>query len=292
MKTQGYIISGSSAHDRHANGMSIIYKLSDGTLFVYDGGNISVKDLLRKTLHDLSDGAPVISAWMITHPHGDHYGALKLLLEEGLGDIKINEFWFNWSEGAGPNLEEAIFAVHCPDVPVRKLSYGERIQLADVDIEVICTPDVLLEYAPDAYTVADGSNNATVVTMLTIGGKRVLMSGDAGPIAWNFMMENKDKHSLKCDYIQIPHHGVHNSGTDEAYAEMEATHLVIPAGLSLAKHFTLETNKNVAAQASWRLYKKLGVDMSYETETDGKTYWFAGTYDAENTEDVKLFIEA
>ena len=117
------------------------------------------------------------------------------------------------------------------------------------------------------------------------------MSGDAGPVAWGFMMQNRDKYPLKCDYLQIPHHGVHNSGTDEAYAEIDPKHIVIPAGLSLAKQFTLETNKNVAAQASYRLYKRMGVDMTYSTETDGKTYWFAGVYGDENSQYVKKFLE-
>ena len=185
-----------------------------------------------------------------------------------------------------------VFAQYCPNVPVRELSYGERFKIADVDVEVICTPDVLLEYDPNAYKVTDGSNNASIVTILTIGGKRILMSGDAGPIAWSFMMEHKDDHPITCDYLQIPHHGVHNSGTDEAYAEIAPKYLVIPAGLSLAKQFTLETNKNVSAQSSFRLYKRNGIDMTYETETDGKTYWFAGVCGLEGTENVKLFFEA
>ena len=291
MKTKGYLLSGSSIHDTYANGMSAIYHLSDGTFLVYDGGCPSVHPLLRKTLHELADGKPVVSAWMITHAHGDHYGALKKMLIDGIGDIEVKEFWFNWSEGTGENMNN-IFKQYCPDIPTRELSYGEKFKLADVDVEVICTPDVLLDYDPNAYTVTDGSNNASIVTMLTIGGKKILMSGDAGPIAWNFMMEHKDEHSIKCDYLQIPHHGVHNSGTDEAYAEIDPKYLVIPAGLSLAKQFTLETNKNVSAQSSFRLYKRHGIDMTYSTDTDGKTYWFAGVYEAENTKDVKLFFEA
>ena len=39
MKTKGYLLSGSSVTDTYANGMSVIFHLSDGTFLVYDGGN-------------------------------------------------------------------------------------------------------------------------------------------------------------------------------------------------------------------------------------------------------------
>lgn len=289
--TKGYILSGSSVNDRYANGMSILYHLKDGSFLVYDGGNSSVGELLYKTLKDLSGGEVKVAAWVMTHAHGDHFGALHYMLDHGLTDIEIKEIWFNKADGIGEKLL-AKWAECLPNTPVRSFTLGEKATVDEVEVEVICTPDKLLEYDPNAFTVTDGSNNAGIVTMLTIAGKTILMSGDIGPIGWNYMMEHKDEHPIKCDYLQISHHGVHNSGTDEAYAEIDAKYLVIPAGLSLAKEFTLETNKNVSAQASFRAYKKHGIDMTYSTETDGKTYWFAGVYGNPDSVDVKCFFEA
>jgi len=40
----------------------------------------------------------------------------------------------------------------------------------------------------------------------------------------------------------------------------------------------------------YRLDKRMGVDMTYETETDGKTYWFAGVYGQEGSQYVKCFF--
>ncbi len=291
MSTKGYILSGSSTKDYYANGMSILYHLNDGSFLVYDGGNGSCGELLYKTLKELSGGEVKISAWVITHAHGDHFGALNTMIDNGLTDIEIKEFWFNPADELGKKLVEK-WAVSFPNTPVRSFALGDKATVGEVEAQVICTPDKLLEYDPNAFTVTDGSNNAGIVTMLTIAGKKILMSGDIGPIGWSYMVENKDKYPIKCDYLQVSHHGVHNSGTDEAYAEVDAKYLVIPAGLSLAKQFTLETNKNVSAQASFRAYKKHGIDMTYETETDGKTYWFAGVYGNPDSIDVKCFFEA
>lgn len=289
-KTKGYILAASSVNDRHANGLSIIYQLKDGSFMVYDGGCPSVGELLYKTLKELSGGDVCVSTWVMTHAHGDHFGALNYMLQNGLTDITVKEIWFNPADGIGESLIKK-WAEYLPDTPVRSFKLGEKAKVGEIDVQVICTPDKLLEYDPNAFAVTDGSNNAGIVTKLTIGTKTVLMSGDIGPIGWNYMMEHKAEYPLKSDYLQIPHHGVHNSGTDEAYAEVDPEYLVIPAGLSLAKEFTKETNKNVSAQSSFRLYKKHGVDMSYETETDGKTYWFAGVYGNPDSQCVKCFLE-
>lgn len=290
-KTKGYILSGASVDDRYANGMSILFHLKDGSFLVYDGGNSSCGELLYKTLKELSGGDVKVSAWVITHAHCDHFGALYYMLDHGLTDIEIKEIWFNNADELGGKLLKK-WADCLPNTLVRSFSLGEKASVGEVDMQVICTPDKLLEYDPNAFIVTDGGNNAGIVTMLTIAGKKILMSGDIGPIGWNYMVENKEKYPIKCDYLQVSHHGVHNSGTDEAYAEIDAKYLLIPAGLSLAKEFTLETNKNVSAQASWREYKKHGVDMTYSTETDGKTYWFAGVYGNPDSIDVKCFFEA
>ena len=92
MSTKGYIHSGSSTKYYYANGMSILYHLNDGSFLVYDGGNGSCGELLYKTLKELSGGDVKISAWVITHAHGDHFGALNTMIDNGLTDIEITAF--------------------------------------------------------------------------------------------------------------------------------------------------------------------------------------------------------
>ena len=78
---QGFILSGSSPADTYGNGMSIVYRLSDGSLFIFDGGSGNVKYMLYKCLKDLSGGGKIkVAAWVMTHSHWDHYGAVYDLL--------------------------------------------------------------------------------------------------------------------------------------------------------------------------------------------------------------------
>ena len=96
---QGFLLSASTPSDTFGNGMSIIYRLSDGSLFVFDGGGGYVRYMLYKCLKDLSGGGKIkVAAWVMTHAHGDHFYAMKGLLE-GVHkyDFEIQEFWYNRS---------------------------------------------------------------------------------------------------------------------------------------------------------------------------------------------------
>ena len=51
---QGFLLSASTPSDTYGNGMSIVYRLSDGSLFVFDSGSSTVKYMLyisKEPLH-------------------------------------------------------------------------------------------------------------------------------------------------------------------------------------------------------------------------------------------------
>ncbi|MBR0449837.1 MAG: MBL fold metallo-hydrolase, partial [Clostridia bacterium] len=123
---QGFLLSGSTPSDTYGNGMSVVYRLSDGSLFIFDGGSGYVRYLLYKCLKDLSGGGKIrVAAWVMTHSHGDHFGAMKPLLEGAYkNDFEIQEFWFNRSNnttdgnGDGVALEKLFNKVAVGDTKV------------------------------------------------------------------------------------------------------------------------------------------------------------------------------
>ena len=97
---KGYVLSASTPADRYGNGMFLVYKLSDGRLFVFDGGNGSVKDFMISALQDIAGTQKVkVAAWVMTHDHGDHYGALIEYYYANAATINqvldVEEFWMN-----------------------------------------------------------------------------------------------------------------------------------------------------------------------------------------------------
>ena len=284
----GYILSASTPKDTYGNGMFLVYKLSDGRLLVYDGGNGSVKNFCIQALQEIAGTKKVkVAAWVMTHDHGDHYGAL-IDYYYGNGStinqvLDIQEFWMNPMNNEGYNVQNHLKNAF-PNAKFRRLTYGEEITLDKIKINVICVPEVI---------PADSRNDVntnSLVMMLTIGGRKILMTGDANEPAWDFMVKQQSKgakYSLKCDYLQVPHHGVHAAGTAAGYEAAGARFLVIPSTIDLANKLTTTSN----ARPSYDLYKKHGINIgSLSQETDNSTYWFAGCYGKSGTQDIKCFF--
>ena len=285
---KGYILSASAPSDTYGNGMSFVYKLTDGRLFVFDGGNSSVKGFLIDALRDISGtDKPKVAAWVMTHDHGDHYGALINAYydnAEGIKDqLEVEEFWMNPMNSEGYGMQENLKKAF-PDANMRRLTYGEEITLDEIKITVLCTPDVIPQ------DPRNDVNTYSLVTMLNIGAQKILMTGDANEPAWDFMVAQQskgEKYSLKCDFLQVPHHGVHEAGTAEGYAAANARYLLIPSTIALANSLTTESN----AKPSYDLYKKHGINVgSLKYETNGTTYWFAGCYGRSGTQNIKTFF--
>jgi beta-lactamase superfamily II metal-dependent hydrolase len=285
---KGYLLSASTPADTYGNGMFLVYKLSDGRLLVYDGGNGSVKNFMLEALQEIAGTKKVkVAAWVMTHDHGDHYGALIEYYYANAATIKdvleVEGFWMNPMNSEGYGVQNHLKTAF-PNAKMRRLTYGEEINLDKIKINVICTPEVI---PPDSR---NDVNTNSLVMMLTIGGKKILMTGDANEPAWEFMIKQQSKgskYSLKCDYLQVPHHGVHAAGTAEGYAAAAAKALVIPSTVDLANKLTTSSN----AKPSYDLYRSHGINIgNLNTETNNSTYWFAGCYGKSGTTDIKCFF--
>lgn len=285
---KGYILSASTPSDQFGNGMFLVYKLSDGRLFVFDGGNASVKNFVIEALQEISgQKKPKVAAWVMTHDHGDHYGALIEYYYANASTInqvlEVEEFWMNPMNSEGYGVQNHLKNAF-PNAKMRRLTYGEDITLDKIKMKVLCAPEVL---------PADSRNDVntnSLVLMLNIGGKKILMTGDANEPAWDYMVRQQSKgnaYSLKCDYLQVPHHGVQAAGTAEGYEAAGARYLIIPSTIDLANKLTTSSN----AKPSYDLYVKHGINIgSLNKETDNMTYWFAGSNGKAGTKDIKCFF--
>ena len=279
----GYLLSSSSIYDTNGNGMSVVYRLSDGSFLIYDGGNESVYGLLYKCLKDLSEGGDiVVSAWVVTHGHGDHYGALSRAASEGYTyDITIKEIWINPTSNGEDIFIHDKLKSSFPNTRIRNLVYGETFMLDKIHVEVLCTPDVLPNRSDNTR------NTMSIVTMLTIDGKKFLMTGDSDEPAWDYMVTKHNIHSLKCDYLQVPHHGVFWAGTSAAYELMDPSYLIVPSTVENINLYAIDPR----AKPTQDLYKKFGLTAGQVVkETDNKTYWFAGVYGDPASQNVKCFF--
>lgn len=258
--TKGYVLSvsdDSKNRPEHGNkgfenGMSIFFSLSDGSFLVVDGGqgndssSIDADHLYRR-LRERADKNGVkdivVSAWIFTHSHGDHTYFLRRFLPDYSDRVTVREFWFNPVGNCDWMLSR--LAKFYPETPVVTLKAGEEREVADMRIEVLATPEAVVEFDPEAIKL--DYNNSSLILRLHVGKKTVLITGDAGEQAMAYLNATFDPEDLKCDVLQVPHHGYLKSRnrnnenwkrdhlfTDDqtilAYAKISPTTAVFPCG--------------------------------------------------------------
>jgi len=143
--------------------------------------------------------------------------------------INVRELWMNSLYDWGKSFIEIVLKNH-PNCIHRELHTGEIIQIVDVTVEVLCTPDVLNEI--NAAELNKDSNNASIVTRLNVDGLKILMPGDASLLAWEYMADTYGS-ALKSDILQVPHHGTNHGATIEAYRLVNADTLIFNCGQEL-----------------------------------------------------------
>lgn len=83
------------------NGMSFIIRTPEGSFIVIDGGwegqgeARKILDLLKE--HNTVGGQPRVAAWVITHPHSDHLGALaEFITSKYYEQVKLERIIYNF----------------------------------------------------------------------------------------------------------------------------------------------------------------------------------------------------
>lgn len=204
-------------------GMLYVIKLSDNSLFMVDGGHLyqctdEMIEALWKFLHEITqtpDGETIrIAAWYITHAHGDHVTACSKLLKRYHDKIDLQRMMYNFPSyqvrpGGYDDLTtimKNVVRAWYPNVPFLKLHTGQKIQFADMTIDVLYThEDAVKAENPTIYPLGD-YNCTSSILRLDIEGKMVLMLGDANVEAEAIIAKTSQSSVWKGDLVQVAHH--------------------------------------------------------------------------------------
>ncbi|MCI6888426.1 MAG: MBL fold metallo-hydrolase [Lachnospiraceae bacterium] len=194
--------------------LSAILQTSQGNLIVVDGGLGDDGDYLKSQIQ--ARGGHV-SAWLITHPHGDHVGALyKILQDEAAGNasgITIDGIYYSFAAPEWYTVHDSSEATMAhsmigtlaglPQTMLHPVSRGQTIQVDDVTILVL----------NDRYELgSDKGNNAGIVYKLYVNGRSILFLGDMGYEGGNRLLADVGAEALKSDIVQMAHHGQNGVG--------------------------------------------------------------------------------
>lgn len=253
--------------DYQQNGMCIIYRLSDGSFVIVDGGHhgnsgiyaANIIKALREQSKDYAktDKDITIAAWIISHPHTDHFGTLmneyKQFTKFNFERIMVN-FWpeaafttaqnktASFATGKYTNYNKTVSVAREIGVDYVTPHIGQVWWFGDTAFEILYTLDA---YLP---TVANAFNTSSIVfrsITKDASGKETIaiITGDATGHAFN-ICNTLYRNELACDILQVAHHGGGtggaNNGTQSAYSLMKPSIILWPVG---ANHFaTVKAN--------------------------------------------------
>lgn len=194
------------------NGMGYAALLEDGTWLIWDGGYPCDAENLFAYLYarsPLPGHRVVISAWILTHSHFDHYGCFRSFTRLYADRVQVRYFLLNPPEknDAIINSEtvDPFLTVDFPELLSRypgacavRARAGQRLVLHGAELEILQTFEDVLPRGMNWL------NEASMVTRLHIAGQSVLFTADCeiqGDAALILLGDG-----LQSDILQVAHH--------------------------------------------------------------------------------------
>ena len=226
----------------HPNcGTLSLIKCADNSVIIIDGGEYEgwggpqmcgdvVMDAFDAFLHQITgtaEGEKVrISGWYITHYHSDHTrGMLEFFrkyneryeFERIIANIPIqdcggcnNTFsveMTNWAFRLLEEWSELIKATY-PVCKELKVHAGQKIQIADVTLDVLYTHEDLLN--PVGCFNSSDSNDTSTVIRFDNGQMSFFILGDGGQRTESRLRRNYTDATLKSDIVEPSHHMIYD----------------------------------------------------------------------------------
>lgn len=214
-----------------AAGMGYVFVTEDNRLMVVDGGHGEDAEALLRLLREATgEESPTVELWIVTHPHLDHYGILRELAarDDLRRQVTVRELlWyfpadFRDSGGRAP-CEKA--NRHMREV-CTALGAAERVPRIEESVAV-GRLELTFLFVPTDCSELTNPNSLSLIFSVRSPRKTVLMTGDAFPVTLQYCVDHRSG-VLKADVLQLPHHGLCDTGNAEFYRLVNAHTLLIP----------------------------------------------------------------
>lgn len=191
--------------------LSSVIQTVDGSVIVVDGGTPEDAPHLIETVQSMGGR---VNAWLVTHLHNDHVGALITILNMEQPPLEIDGIYYSvagqdWYDANDPTRTQtaAAFMDAIQKFPQERrhddISKGTQIAAGDAVITVLNRRYLLS---------VDSGNNASVAYMVHVGGRDILYLGDMGLNGGDLLLQDWSGEGLKCDIVQMAHHGQNGVG--------------------------------------------------------------------------------
>lgn len=246
-----------------SGGLGIIMQFEDGSFAIVDGGHntdVEANEIYKKLLELAPDPARiVIRAWIITHAHGDHYGAFSKFTSMYSRNTRftVESFIFNFCDTteqtqymSGTSSFDSVRKTiknSYPLAKVYKAFTGQVYRFPGSDMEILtCMSDFLpniigLEMS-DADKTKSDANIQSLVVRFFIGGQSVMVTGDVSKINVDQMCDRFGNY-LASDMLTVPHHGWNQNRYRARNGTIEFYKFVNPAVVLWPDSVSAQANK-------------------------------------------------
>lgn len=215
-------------------GMCYIFRLEDGSFILIDGGFDQGRNaaILWKKLKELSaDYSPekiTISAWFLTHAHGDHYGTFKVFMDTYGKQVQLNYLIYNSASDAQYTScgSTATGMINAANKYVKKSNTiiarpGQIMRFANAEVEMLFSDEFMDQSVKSA-------NSLCIQFRITIAGQTFMFAGDSDTDSTNEVVSLYGQ-ALASDFVQVIHHGA-SGGTVAYYQCVDPTIVLWPLG--------------------------------------------------------------
>ena len=202
-----------------------------------DTSDTDERELLVKELEKLA--VTKIDKLILSHPHADHIGSAKALINPSAKELKANpylekisvsEVYDNGIAASSPLYKSYMKAVAAQGVAYHNLKTGDTLDFGGgVKFNVLYpTPEVVNAVNNGGWK--SDPNNESVVGKLTYKKFSMMFTGDAEKQVESEILSNNKTADLKCDVLKSGHHGSYTASTKNFVAAVNPSVVVISAG--------------------------------------------------------------
>lgn len=216
-------------------GDAILIQTGKQTVLI-DTSDTDERDLLINELEKLS--VTKIDKLILTHPHADHIGSAKVLINPSkkelnanpyLEKISVAEVYDNGIASNSPLYKSYMKAIDARGITHQSLKVGDTLDFGgSVKFNVLYpTPELV-----DAVNGGQDSdpNNESIIGKLTYKKFSMMFTGDAEKKVEAFLLSNNKTKALKCDVLKSGHHGSYTASTKDFVAAVNPSVVLISAG--------------------------------------------------------------
>ncbi len=249
-------------------GLSLVLRLEDGRFIVFDGG-WETRDYAERLMAVLKKQCVTdeitIAAWIMTHPHIDHYRCYTSFSKKFENQYKVQRFIYNFfdsdtkndfisgAEKEGPHMARFFEAVEKSGAPVYRAHTGECFEIGGARFETLSTPDDTMRNR------VTNINSLSLIFKIFCEGQTILVTGDA-MLPASHLATRFGKY-LKSDILQVPHH-MFDGGCATCYRLIDPETILIPCEDEYV-FSVVSTRQNGTKEPSLFLLRDLNVKDCY-----------------------------